>query len=387
MPQTLFGRIARHGVSLLRNPHEDRLTEVLAAVLASNRCPGLARHLALGWLESATRTGTPASPRAAELRLALAEDGEWTCQIATQLISFGPGGSRRPDLELSFRQPFGQATRHIVLWVEIKHGSSPHTQQLAAYLQRQRERGLSHAGVLLIAPRTDYPRFAEGEMPPDVPRLTWEDTARIVGDYSAPDSVARFLVNELRAYLDEEGLMDPPALTTEHKAALTHEHEAHHALSAACELAASKLISLWGPGESPEYYTGEPSETWWSYRLVAADGTAVPAGQGWDLYWSVRSDISDVFPDAPAHVPGFIAGMASGLGGVRQLGIETCELLECAGFLVVPFDQRLGWEMVVRPRQLPDLRVGLLGEVGADLAAWVNSTFRTLATVLSARAA
>ena len=39
--EPFLGRIARHGVGFAVDPHEDRLTEVCAAVFASGYCEGL----------------------------------------------------------------------------------------------------------------------------------------------------------------------------------------------------------------------------------------------------------------------------------------------------------------------------------------------------------
>ncbi len=52
MTETFFGRIALHGTTAAKDPREDRLTEVLAAVFGSAAGRGLARHLAHRWLTS-----------------------------------------------------------------------------------------------------------------------------------------------------------------------------------------------------------------------------------------------------------------------------------------------------------------------------------------------
>lgn len=53
MQRSLLGRIARYGITGLRDPREDRLTEICAAVFGAEACEGLARHVALGWLAAA----------------------------------------------------------------------------------------------------------------------------------------------------------------------------------------------------------------------------------------------------------------------------------------------------------------------------------------------
>jgi hypothetical protein len=60
----LIERIARHGVSGERDPREDRLTEILAAVLENPRCAGLAHHLVIGLLDAATAESHTATPGA-----------------------------------------------------------------------------------------------------------------------------------------------------------------------------------------------------------------------------------------------------------------------------------------------------------------------------------
>ena len=64
----LFARIARHGISGDRDPREDRLTEICAALFESPHCRDLARQVAIAWLgqaetaESRPSTGSRTFP-------------------------------------------------------------------------------------------------------------------------------------------------------------------------------------------------------------------------------------------------------------------------------------------------------------------------------------
>lgn len=69
------------------DPHEDRLTEVCAAVLASDHCAGLAGHVALDWLTVALKdTRITVKEPLGEIRDLLADDAAaWACTVRTQL--------------------------------------------------------------------------------------------------------------------------------------------------------------------------------------------------------------------------------------------------------------------------------------------------------------
>ncbi len=149
---TFFGRIARHPVGVDRNAREDRLTEVVAAVLDSPYCTGLARYVALRWLDEAGTHHHAVAERDRFSRLhgrLASERPSLDCKIKTQRsIRTADGQLRRPDLNLVFTDANAQ---RVDLLIEVKHGTDPHTDQLRAYVDHQA--GADDAAVLLLAPR------------------------------------------------------------------------------------------------------------------------------------------------------------------------------------------------------------------------------------------
>jgi hypothetical protein len=180
------------------------------------------------------------------------DDPGWRCEIRTQSRIEVGGEARRPDLELGFsRHGSDGRVETVVLWVEVKHGTGPQSQQLQAYVDAQRARRLGHATVLLIAPRADIPSFDPEEIPAEVPVLTWQETAQKLAAYPPPDDVARYLAVEFCAHLKEEGLMDPEQLSPVHLVALASYREALNALDRICDIAAEEVSRRWNQGEPP----------------------------------------------------------------------------------------------------------------------------------------
>jgi hypothetical protein len=143
MTSTLFGRIARHPRIPGRDSREDRLTEVFAAVLDHEVCTGLAQYVVRGWLKGAWQANKLA-PEGSHV-LASLSHGEWSCMVRTQVHTSVGDHIRRLDLALRFS---ASDAEDIVIDVEIKHGTDPHTHQLQAYLDAQLERGTSRGMVL-----------------------------------------------------------------------------------------------------------------------------------------------------------------------------------------------------------------------------------------------
>lgn len=213
MGAALFGRIARHPLRVGLNEAENRLTEIFAAVLVHRECDGLAVLQACDWLQQAVEqdgmAGQEALRRALEL---LSADGAQLRRVNTQIFTAVAGRKRRPDLELVFETGGG---RELRFWIEVKHGSRPHSRQLHDYVEAQRQRGIAYGAVLLLAPRADLAGFDPDEIPASVPRLTWQRTAVALARSRPANPIGQFLVAELEAYLQEERLMDPDRLTPE----------------------------------------------------------------------------------------------------------------------------------------------------------------------------
>lgn len=387
MDETLFGRISRHGVSIARDPREDRLTEVCAAVWCASPCAGLALHVARGWLTSAAA----ADPTARLTRLRDLLDDEsapWECRIKTQGMVWTRGGTRRPDLELAFHQLGTDENRRLVLLVEVKHGSKPDREQLHAYVQALEQR-TQHGAVILVAPRSSYP-FDPAQIPGAVLQMTWEDSARRVATFDTADPVGAFLADELGTYLREEGLMDPDAITPEHFAALAHYQEARRALTRACELAAKRVDALWAPGEPADSWRsrGDIRQTWWLYPSEADDDRSVDAGE-WRLGWNLFVDGAELLLDGRPGVPLFTVGVAAAPGAVADLDPEVRERLEATGFYVLPLGTTRSRrnEYVIRAEHADELLAGGrdLDSSAQTIAEWVHAAFRDLADTFEAR--
>lgn len=382
---SLLRRIARHGVTELRNRREDRLTEIFAAVLAHRRCPGLARHVALGWLEQAShRVVGRAREHHRALHALLTIDDAWRCAVATQVGFDSETARRRPDLELRFRPD----EHELLVWIEVKHGSPPHTGQLQAYADEQSHRGVRHATVLLLAPRADYRTFPSDEIPDAVPRLSWEQTAGLIRSFPVSDPVGAFLRDELLAYLQEEELMDPQCLNPELIHALTVHRRAADALHAVCALTADALTSLGhGTPDASHWPRHSPREYWWSYADADVPRPASPDGLDWN--WQLLLDSADVLLNGRPGVPCLLAGVTGPAGTIRRLSPEARAALRQAGFdvLGVSDSNSSEWEYLVRvtyAQDWPDLVRGDSIETQAQaLATWVDETFRSAAGALA----
>jgi hypothetical protein len=268
--------------------------------------------------------------------------------------------------------------------VEVKHGTEPHTQQLAAYAGEQRRRGQGDAAVLLVAPRADYRNFATDEIPPGVPRLTWEQTTQSLRSYEAPGRVGEFLVADLLAYLEEEGLVDPIRLTHDHVAALVHHRAARDALDRICEIAAGEVEQLWdGPGEPGTWPERNPREYWWEYPSAPRGGQPVTKDDSLGWNWWLLLDSTDVFKDGRPGVPCFGAGITGETGSVAKLARSVRDALKEDGFLVLgPGDSNSSqWDYMVRAAYPDKDAGGVLAGKDLDsqaraLAAWIDRAFR-----------
>jgi hypothetical protein len=228
-----LGRIARHPLGLGRDAAEDRLTEVFAAVLEHPACAGLAQFVTSGWVNAALKFHASDAILGLSQLLGELQAHDWLCDVETQVSITVEGQRRRPDLQMRFSRA---DARDILVCVEVKRGTRPHTKQLEAYAKHLERQVHATALVVLVAPRASYP-FPEHEVPSYVPQLSWEETARILGDYQPTSEASELLVRELRNYLNEEGLMDPERVTPEHLVAITHHQAAFKALAQVYEIA------------------------------------------------------------------------------------------------------------------------------------------------------
>jgi hypothetical protein len=389
MHGSLVGRIARYGASGLRDPREDRLTEVVAAVFEADQCAGLARHVALEWLGVAAADVNPSEVhRICRLSDRLNTEGEWSCTASTQVRFSSADGVRQPDLELRFAHVSGL---ELLIWVEVKDGSPPHTRQLAAYADEQRRRGREDALVVLVAPRLDYSTFAPDELPEAVPQLTWEQTAEALRAYTAADAVEAFLLDDLLTYLDEEGLVDPRQLTEQHVVALVHHRDALAALHRVCQIAADAAAQRWNaPADASSYPDRNPREYWWTYPSVPRGGEASDLEHRLEWTWQLLPDSAYVLKTGRPGVPCVLAGVTGHTGTVTRLSLAARDALRRAGFEVLGTGDSASqqWDYVVRIAY-PDTDAELFAgddvvAQGRTLGAWIDLTFRDARRALSA---
>jgi hypothetical protein len=135
----------------------------------------------------------------------------------------------------------------VVVWVEVKHGASPHEQQLDNYLNDIVSLNARAHAVVLLAPRQSYP--FEPSPPAPVVRCTWQDTASNLHPRRHRPAEQGFLVRELASYLREEGLMDAEAITPVHLVALAERERAEEAVARACEIASAFIARTWNDRE------------------------------------------------------------------------------------------------------------------------------------------
>jgi hypothetical protein len=390
-----FTRITRHGVSGDRDPREDRLTEILAAVLESSHCRGLARHIVLLLLRQAGRTEDRRESALVATRLAKAledETSKWTCRVITQAHIVVGDEVRRPDLQLVF-EDVGNSSSAINIWLEIKHGTAPHDRQLWSYLEAQRLQGISAGIVLLVAPRASYPSFPAEEIPDAVPELTWQQVAASLSGFRAPDTVGEFLVEALRYYLKGEGLMDPERVTPLHQVSLMNYREALLAVDAVCDLTAQLMTELWSPTEPPHEWSksdgGTVYEKDWSYPSHRPDEPpiALPTPwQEWGLVWGRFMDSGRLLVDGRPGVPVFYAGVGTEhQGSLAQLDQNKHDLLRRRGFRLI--DRRTAEtrnEFIWCIGYPEDVLAGPnLGTQAQSLAEWAITAFGEVRAVLT----
>jgi hypothetical protein len=350
----------------------------------------LAWWVATGWLDAA-QSNPPAEGGgvAAQLHDELGTDPEaWQCEARTQVRTKAGGAARRPDLELWFTPLANEeSTAQLVICVEVKHGTGPHTEQLLAYQQSLEDRGATESIVLLVAPREAYSEFDEQQIPDTVPRLTWQLTASRIRRWPHDDPVTSFLVDELCAYLREEGLMDLEALSPLHMVVISEMEPTEQAVKTVCELASDYLSRHWGAPESraegrqPRFGLG-----YWEVHRAAPHGEPAqswdPALWSWDL---MRSDAG--VQESRGGVPVFMSGLtvdkgtplATGEHGERWLkGLNAAFEYPQDKFRRVS-DIR---ERIVRVAYPEEILIGRSLQAQADaLGAWIRAGYKALYAV------
>src|SRR4051812_32395077 len=186
--EPFFARVAQYVHHPWKDPRENRLSAILAALL--ERVPGLAERLIDRWL--GMRLGGP-------LRVGFQEPvGVGTMDLTLQT---GPEG--RPDL---------------LVWLEVKHGSKKSgDDQITKYNNALRRRAGAAKRLLVLASAEVQPEMYDAVWHDD-PRaheddpllVTWQEVSRVVQEMLGQDrsGVEQWLLTEFNTYLGGEGLAD-----------------------------------------------------------------------------------------------------------------------------------------------------------------------------------
>lgn len=367
----LFARVTRYTPGGLANPRENRLTEIFAGVL--ERVDGLAVALAREWLSSGEAVGADAGATAlwSDARNAL-EDDQLVLRRPVRTQRYTRSG-KFVDMELRFARP-ASSTDDLVIWVEVKHGASPHEHQLDTYVLDLADQGAPAGAVVLLAPRASYP-FPEP--PPDqVPRRTWQWTAQCCAQQvRGKTGESQFLVSELLDYLQEEGLMDPDVITPVQLVALAEYQRAEAAVALACEVASGYIQQHWGNsrGNHGKYGLGYSE----SHTKAPHGETAAEWGRAfWD--WNFLAGDSGL-EESRGGTPVFISGAGIKRGRGALLTADSAgwaaELRGTHGF--VPLTGP--YERFVRAAYPEEVLVGRdLRQQGENLGRWVVETYKAL---------
>jgi hypothetical protein len=382
---SFFSRLSRYQPALFLDQHENRLTEITAALLEQSALfrDRLIRHL----LEDTGDSGSFRAPMAAdqlqELRDASASADGASATIATQVPTVG---GRFVDLEIEITDHADPASG-LLLWIEVKDGADVHGDQLHAYVEEIVGRAAGRSSrVVLLVPSGWEPAIPSA-IPPSVLVADWEGVAALAADLAEDDDHLGWLFGEYVEYLKEEGLSE-----TEHRPldefsarALMEAESIEDTETALCERAASFLVRDWGPlridgGSGQELRSPERDNFWFQFHPAPQDRIAAPTWkEAWfEFTFPATSELdrpelcraeSVFLAGATFHTRDEARGAASQEGWMARLAAEGFSFLRLNGYHRVA---RLSY---------PD---ELLGEKQLDaqarrLADWTLEAFKALA--------
>jgi hypothetical protein len=328
-----FRRVSHYARPALSEQRENRLTEVFAGVL--EHADGLALMLAREWLVA--RDGDKGGPECGSwstTRAALAEADIGLRELRTQRFT---RGGWFVDLELRFGRPYTSSAEDVVLWVEVKHGVSPHEHQLQNYLDDLLSLGARASAVILLAPRSSYPFTHPEEPPQEVPQRIWQRTAQQCRKWRPSDPVGQFLVNEFLDYLQRESLMDPEVVTPVHLIALAEYSRAHEGVALACQVATAFIDKHWNTRLARNETRGKENwgvGYWETHPQSGRDDAASAWGPAW-FDWNLK-DSDAAMEDSRGGVPVFMAGVSAyrpQLIVISEDAAWAAELQESHGFV------------------------------------------------------
>jgi hypothetical protein len=293
-------------------------------------------------------------------------------------------GGKFVDLELRFGHPGAPSGDDIIVWVEVKHGVSPHEHQLQNYLddakwELARERARATA-VVLLAPRASDP--FPGLVPPEVPNCDWQETARRCQRWSPSTETGRFLLKEFLDYLQEERLMEPKVLTTLHLAALAEYNPVREGIARVCELASAYIDRNWNERSGCNNSRGKENcgVGYWESTPPARRGHE---GADWSpAYWFWKLETRDLgMEDSRAGVPVFAAGVSAEPSDTIVRGVEAAawQATLQASDDFVAFRESNGYDRFVRVAYPEEVLVGRdLSRQAESVGKWVVATYEVL---------
>lgn len=387
--QSLFGRLSRYPRSPKLDPRENRLTETTAAVL--ERVDGAPWAVVLALLDAAIHaaerravaSGMPPTADIDLLRASRAACALLTGAQATVSTQVSTSNGRFVDMAVSLRaDAHPTAVPNMLVWFEVKYGADMHGDQASAYLRAIRTLPAEHRVVLLLAPRG---LEIKGALPAEIPIVHWQTVARTIKemhDRLELSDVERWLLDEYVTYLDEEGLMDPDALTADDASALARFGDAVEAIAGVCEHAHATVMGSWAKPQAwltPRGASQEPDyglEFWASYDATPhsanwCDGWfdwGVGTPEAWQYYETAR-------PDTIAFFAG--VGFRTRANPYNEPKNETwVATLLNNGFAWCWFDGAYRLVRALYPDEL--LIDGSLEAQGRHLGTWVVDTFKVL---------
>ncbi len=318
MTFSLFGRVTRYAANPSLDPHENRLTEISAAVLERHEgfAWAFARHLvaeASEQAESSTPRAVTDEERARRARVLERVEAlrGGRVIVATQKTT---RTGRLVDLEFHLRPPLGRVAPDVLLWVEVKHGAGLHGNQLHVYVKDVAFEAAEYGTVVVLAPRGNMPRVED--LPPEVAAVEWQAVGNVADEWTtrsaAPEQ--RWLLSEYIAYLKENGLMDPEGLTPVHALALLERDRAEAAMVPICEVADEWVQKNWG--ERYDYHKSTKDvplyglDYWATYDAHRRGEESSPTWLGGIFDWGLRKASGLSYFDAPRGAYLFIAGVA-----------------------------------------------------------------------------
>jgi len=385
---SLFRRLSRYPPTPSTDPRENRLTETTAAVL--ERVDGLPQAVVVALLtaaidaleldsDAATGALGPVEHALQTAHTACSSFDKPRVDVRTQVAT--PRG-RFVDLSIRLRHGPPDGSEDILVWLEVKYGSDLHGEQLDVYLQEIDAQPAAHRIVLLVKPRGQE---IKGVLPTRVRAVDFQVVSGIVAAFvdspELPDEQS-WLLDEYADYLDEEGLMDPQALSATHAVALMELGAAADAVAGVCEHAHATIEAGWGKlTEQATSGRAAPVPVYGLGYWEAFD--ARPASPNWRggwYGWGVgEPDDWQYFDDAPRGSTAFFAGAGFDAkpNPYKEAGNESwIATLVNQGFRWCWFGSSYQMIRVKYPDEL--LVATTLDHQGLILGQWVIETFRLL---------